>query len=1270
MNRQPQQQKHLLDSLSREIQLLEQAPVIGRKKELRQLLKLLHLAKTGQTKSVLINGDKGIGKTALLDSFKTIVNKALYCRTISLEATDIVSPEHLCISILNKLRQECAQILDEALVAVNTQTTDIGMQWDRLDLIRAVSLVKIQEGLPNGVDGRGSTQHEKLMKAIRSSVPTVKKLKMSVNDTIENLVGLVTNPWVMAAASILEPVDPKLRAIYEKLEQQSTIALPPEEGIRLFNQRHEDNDNNNVSTESNDTETKPEIPKVKLNRGANMHPDADAAIDSLFESRELSIEEMVKATEIKLGRSIEALPSPVKNTDHHHSSEHATRSGVSHVQIENKTRFGNTSRVAVPADPDYLNDVVTNSIVDDASSNEQNLKRNTLPPKLDADVLSDEASLNSNEAEWLNDLLYVVNHVNHFIEDIETALFVSIDGWDKAVTSIESRAKQINLKRFFAHFMQQTVDKRNFHFMLLLSCTTENQSQTLGGTIYPLFRNKLLLSPLSPPNHATFIRQRLKEAKLTVTDDVLETTYNLTLGNPYWNAKIIHALLERSRTNHVSHIDNTFYRRLGVENLTDILEMAFTRLKLISLDQEPNLYKVIAALLNNYGTKRFSTNKALKEISLSQHVSETFVFEVLRQLYNQHFLVDVSNQNKATSSNDNNTPLFNSVKDETRLKYYRIESATVFDFLKEKTRHAETDISTDEKLAYLRGIIPLSIRSGELSREKTQEVIQLCHTLNDTSMVQFIEDALFEYFDDSEAVVRVNVLNNLALMHSDRSREAILHALRDSNPLVREYASRNLKELSEKNTPLVFKHRIVESMIGCIDDDSDLVRTQVYQTLSDFRDQHELTAIFLKGMNDACEHVRLVSVESLLECESNSPYLRTAFTDACRDPHPEIRKYGCMGIRRYQGSDIVRLLSERLQEDEDNGIRAIAADALCMMEDDRALQALVQALNQPVVDSDPMSNYQDVKLAIVRSLGKAIGWRSEEILLDYLESTLEAQRKRDNEHDYDAAVVWATVRSIGKVASTQRSLHMLNTMLSTCQNEFIINALEQALQAILFRVENLRSMENQLSQASTTIFAETSTVSSTTSSTSSNQFYQQAVPINALSYQTPPSANRTEVAVHAIPTEYTQDIASIPDDNDDLLFTTPVVTLINEVKENNIRASIKDTFTELAEAVIDNFKGQADPLEAEQELELQEKPDQTQPIGPKDVLSPYATNPETNQRSFFDHVENDLLNSDDAEELNEPSFVPETKLDLPFESRSEQNHDSTLDELLKPLHSD
>ncbi len=1265
MNRQPQQSKHLLDSLSREIQLLEQAPVIGRKKELRQLLKLLHLAKTGQTKSVLINGDKGIGKTALLDSFKTIVNKAMYCRSISLEATDITSSEHLCISFLSKLRHECAQILDEALIAVNTQTTDIGMQWDRLDLIRAVSLVKIQEGLPNGVNGQGITQHEKLMKAIRSSVPTVKKLKMSVNDTIENLVGLVTNPWVMAAASILEPVDPKLRAIYEKLEQQTTITLPSDDSIRLFNQRHQDNTHTATepaeSREAHNSKPEPEIPKVKLNRGTTVDPDADAAIDSLFESRNMSIEEMVKATEIKLGRSIEALPSPVKSTDTNSTSDSGSRSGVSHVQIENKTRFGNTNRVAVPADPDYLNSNVTSSVTDDTTSskNQQNLKPNALPPKLDADILSDEAPLNSSEAEWLSDLLYAVNHVNEFIENTETALFVSIDGWDKAVTSIESRARQIGLKRFFAHFMQQTIDKRNFHFMLLLTCTTENQSQTLGGTIYPLFRNKLLLSPLSPPSHATFIRQRLKDAKLTVSDDVLETTYHLTLGNPYWNEKIIHVLLERSRTNHVSHIDATFYRRLGVENLTDILEMAFTRLKLISLDQEPNLYKVIASLLKNYGTKRFATNKALKEISLSQHVSETFVFEVLRQLYNQHFLVDSSKENNKESRLSENTSLFNSSQDEARLKYYRIESTTVFDFLKEKTRHAETDISTDEKLAYLRRIIPLSIRSGELSREKTQEVIQLCHTLNDTSMVQFIEETLFEYFDDSEAVVRVNVLNNLALMHSDRSREAILHALRDSNPLVREYASRNLKELSEKNTPLVFKHRIVESMIGCIDDDSDLVRTQVYQTLSEFRDQHELTAIFLKGMNDACEHVRLVSVESLLECESNSSYLRSAFTDACRDPHSEIRKYGCMGICRYQGSDIVRLLSERLQEDEDNSIRAIAADALCLMEDDRALQALVQALNQPVVDSDPMNNYQDVRLAIVRSLGKAVGWRSEEVLLDYLEATTEKQHTTDDDN-YDAAVVWATVRSIGKVASTQRALHMLNSLLNTCHNEFIINAIEQALQAILFRIENLRSMENQLSQTATTIFAENASVHTTGSHLASHPFSQHATSINALAYQAPPSAPHSEVSVQAIPTEYTQDIDGIPDDNDDLLFTTADVALMNEVKENNIRASIKDTFAELAEAVIDNFKGQPD-------FDFDASPSQAQGQL-KEHLSPYASSPTPQQRSFFDRVEDDLLHSDDADDVEDVSSS-ETKLDLPFESRSEKNHDSTLDELLKPLHS-
>ena len=81
-------QGYFNENSASEIYLLENVRLQGRKTELRQLLKILNLSKNGQAKAVLVTGDAGIGKSALLGAFAAHARGrgdhvvALECNTI------------------------------------------------------------------------------------------------------------------------------------------------------------------------------------------------------------------------------------------------------------------------------------------------------------------------------------------------------------------------------------------------------------------------------------------------------------------------------------------------------------------------------------------------------------------------------------------------------------------------------------------------------------------------------------------------------------------------------------------------------------------------------------------------------------------------------------------------------------------------------------------------------------------------------------------------------------------------------------------------------------------------------------------------------------------------------------------------------------------------------------------------------------------------------------------------------------------------------------
>lgn len=986
----------LYDVPTREIYLLENVSIQGRKTELRQLLKLLNLAKTGQPKAALITGDAGIGKSALLEAFTKLVYEGVYCRVLNLGKMTLTSPEMIYVSIIDKLRAEADDILDEALVAVNEITRELDLRWERQDLVRAIALVKLQES----IGGKGAVSQEQLAKAIRNQVPAVKKLKFSVNESIEKLVDLIVNPWVMIATSILNPMSP-----------------PLQEAIRLADTLRE-----NDYTLPSQFKSSHSVPEAKpANQTTSRAPEPSPVREPL---------------------------PPIAELDMLDRPEPENGSKVRHTIIDTEFGFsefgGLTEGIRMPGDkefqpttgasPSSYTSVVTSV---PATVTHHSTSQYSGTTRMDGQIKPIKDPL-------IRHLMTIFNFINSAIENIDSALLMVVDEWDR----IQHLPRYDELKEFFSELLYQITEQKNYHFMVVMTSRTEGESYTLGGALYNHFRTKLLLDALNESACRKLVRNPLKDLNVELDEEVYQRVFTLSKGNPFWHLKIGSYMRERIESNRLRHVDLAFFDKLGIDHTRNLFELSFTRLKLTFLNDEESLYKVIAALLKHFGEEPFSANRAIKEISASQGFTDGYVFEVLRALFRHDLirLIDASNLPNSERRQTDSRAL----EDRSRKPdpHYAVQSRFILEFLHEKTRAIETDISTDEKIMYLKKIIPLSVKSGDLDREKTMEVLALGDAMGNADIVQFLEDIFIEYLKDDKAVVRVTALNNIALIDSPRAREALFKAMQDEDSMVREYAARNLSMIPQKTTNPDMATRIIDAMVQAIDDESEAVRAQVYGSLSKYRWYRDLNSVFVKGMSDACDTVRLISIKNLADTDVQSPLIFNTLLESLQDTLNEVRRYACIGLQRYSGSEAIEAVVKVLQTDSDSAIRALAADSLSSMEDSRAFVALVNALRREPAE--------DAKLAVVRALGKRRGWQTEAILQEALQNA-----------DWENMPVftWACIRSLGQVAGTERSHGMLLELRPKVTNPIILSAIETAAKRIKERIDELQQMERQLEEA-------------------------------------------------------------------------------------------------------------------------------------------------------------------------------------------------------------
>jgi HEAT repeat protein len=514
------------------------------------------------------------------------------------------------------------------------------------------------------------------------------------------------------------------------------------------------------------------------------------------------------------------------------------------------------------------------------------------------------------------------------------------------------------------------------------------------------------------------LQAELCSAHVNIEDSVQHALFGLSRGNPFWLLKLSVCLEERIQANAIQVVDADFLDKLGLDTVEGLLELMFTRLKLHFLTSENNLYKVIAALLKQFGHTAFTAILAIREISFSQGVKERYVFDVFQALYRYDFLKCLN------------------VKAPQQEPLYAVQSRFASEFLQFKTALVETDLSTDHKLMYLKKVIPLSVRSGDLDREKTIEVLSLAKAIGNDSIVPFLTETFKEaYQQETRPVVRVNIVNSLALINAEETREILYQAMRDSSALVREYAARNMALLFDVNQDPEAVSWVVQCVEQSVGDASESVRAEVYQVLYQYRFSADLTSLFLKGVSDVSSVVRLTALQGLSDSCHQSGLVLSVLLDAVQDPHADVRRYACIALQRLDLPEAIEAMSWLMQHDPEASIRSLAAELLHEVGGAEMVETMVSILETTAPE--------DVKISIVRSLGKQGGLQNELVFRGLLQSV---------NADEMPALAWTVIRALSNSASTQATLDLLKGLSQHLGNSILQSAIQTALRSIQPRV--------------------------------------------------------------------------------------------------------------------------------------------------------------------------------------------------------------------------
>ncbi len=636
-----------------------------------------------------------------------------------------------------------------------------------------------------------------------------------------------------------------------------------------------------------------------------------------------------------------------------------------------------------------------------------------------ADVVEIENNTSLPSFESLQTALNsLMSFINQGLQAHQSAFILVFDQWEALFNASFGEIKVIN--DLFGEMIRQTVDQRNSHMMVVVSCRSESESYVVGGGLYNTLRVKYLVPPLNAVSQQRFLKDTFKTLQIETDDEVIQEILRICQGNPSWLTLMTKVIASDTSPSELKVLDwDTYQERYSVSQPKDILEILYTRLQLAFVGQEDLFLKVLTPLVLQSNTvfKRGEVLNLLGAIEDGAHVAERLLTELSRY----GFLV--------AETRENSEPC------------YSFYSSFLFNFLKEKVRPIQDDIPTADKVASLKKILPLSIQSGELTKEKTQELLAMASAMENPELTQFVEQTLVDALQQGDLGVdtKITLLESLSLIYTAASIEAILGMLEDSNASLRECACIQLIPLAhERGLPIAGK-TLVDAILPLIQDPVVSVKVQVYQFLAKcVFENARVVPVLMEGVVNENPQLRLLSLTGLLQRRLKTPEtLKIYHRTLEQETDDNLLKVALRGLQLFDKDTVEPILKAYLENHTESSFWKEVLMQLMHLD----LRKTLPWLSKILAEGDDL----ELKLFILKRFGAKPHPEVEKLLINILKS--------ESSQGLEPELRWMTIRSLGWIGQSQEALITLETQQSVCQNDEILSqALKSAIRQVSERV--------------------------------------------------------------------------------------------------------------------------------------------------------------------------------------------------------------------------